>query len=93
MGEENLIQGLDRIRAQALFLASAQDVVPVTKDDAADLPGGTCRALLVGTAGTCNLIDGGGGDRANVPLQAGYNPIQARRIKLSGTASNIWALY
>ena len=33
--------------------------VPVTKADS-DLAGGTCRALLVGTAGTANLQDADG---------------------------------
>ncbi len=51
-----------------------------------------CRALLVGTAGTATLVDIYGNERADVPLQAGYNPIRATKVTL-GTAANVWALY
>lgn len=72
--------------------APADAVVPVTKADAA-LPGGPCRSLLVGTAGTANIKDGSGVERANVPLQAGYNPIVCQEVRTGGTAADIWALY
>ena len=72
--------------------APALDVVPVTKADAG-LPGGSCRGLLVGTAGTANLMTAAGQIRTNVPLQAGYNPIQCVQVRTGGTASDIWALY
>lgn len=57
------------------------------------LPGGTCRALLVGTPGTANLMDGAGNIRTNVPLQQGYNPLACRQVRTGGTADDIWALY
>lgn len=66
--------------------------VPVTKADA-DLPDGTCRGLLVGTAGTANLMDDTGAIRTNVPLQVGYNPLVCRQVRTGGAADNIWALY
>lgn len=66
--------------------------VPVTKAYAV-LPDGTCRALLVGTEGTANLVDLTGATRTNVPLQQGYNPISCRQVNTGGTASDIWALY
>lgn len=75
------------------ILSPGSKIVPVTKDDNADLPDGVCRALLVGTAGTANLIDKSGATRTNVPLQQGYNPIRASRIKLGGAAADIWAIY
>jgi hypothetical protein len=65
---------------------------PITKADA-NLPRGTCRSLLVGTAGTANLMDAEGVIRSNVPLQQGYNPLQCRQVRAGGTASDIWALY
>lgn len=71
--------------------APALDVVPVTKADQA-LPGGLCRGLLVGTAGTANLMTASGAIRENVPLQQGYNPIQCLQVRTGGTASDIWAL-
>lgn len=65
---------------------------PVTKADS-DLPGSITRGLLVGTAGTANLMQPDGTIRANVPLQQGYNPLQVRQVRTGGTADNIWALY
>ena len=65
---------------------------PVTKSDDDPLPS-PAKWLLVGTAGTANLIDLGGTLRENVPLQEGYNPIGCKQVKLGGTAANIWALY
>jgi hypothetical protein len=68
-------------------------IKPVTKSDTADFADGACRALLVGTGGSASLIDAEGNTVANVPLQAGYNPISVTRVKTGGTADNIWALY
>lgn len=70
----------------------AESLRLVTKADAA-LPHGACRSLLVGTAGTANLMDNNGNICADVPLQAGYNPIRCQQVRLGGTAANIWALY
>jgi hypothetical protein len=64
----------------------------VTKADAA-LPDGPCRALLVGTAGTANLMDNSNTILTAVPLQAGYNPISVQQVRTGGTATDIWALY
>ncbi len=72
--------------------APAIRYVEVAKADA-DLPGGPCKALLVGTAGTANLTDAEGNARAGVPLQQGYNPLRCQRVNTGGTAANIWALY
>ena len=72
--------------------ASAEIYEPVVKADA-DLPGGVCRALLVGVAGTANLTQPNGKQQNNVPLQQGVNPIKTKQVRLGGTADNIWALY
>jgi len=64
----------------------------VTKADS-DLPDGECRALLVGTAGTANLMDATGEILANVPLQQGYNPLKVLQVRTGGDADDIWALY
>lgn len=72
--------------------APADAIVPVTKA-VAELPDGKCRALLVGVAGTANIVDDTGTLRTNVPLQQGYNPIIVRAVHTGGTASDIWALY
>jgi hypothetical protein len=67
--------------------------VKITPDDDADLPGGVCLGLLVGGAGTANLIDQFGVETTSVPLQAGVNRLMVKRVKTGGTASEIWALY
>lgn len=72
--------------------APASVWVKVTKADA-DLAGGVCRALLVGTPGTANLQDAAGTTTSNVPLQQGYNPLRCKQVRTSGTADDIWALY
>lgn len=72
--------------------APAASIAPITKSDTADVPGGSCRAVLCGTEGTANLIDATGVLRTGVPLQKGYNPIGVRRVLTGGTAANLWAL-
>ena len=64
----------------------------VTKADA-NLPNSTTKALLVGTAGTANLMQPDGTIRTSVPLQVGYNPLQVLQVRTGGTATDIWALY
>lgn len=76
----------------AVEAGPAKSYVSVTKADA-DLPNGVCRGLLVGTAGTANLMDQEGNTRTSVPLQAGYNPLICLQVRTGGTASDIWALY
>lgn len=71
-------------------VAPAQSAVKLTKGSAMT---GTCRALLVGTAGTANLSDAEGAVLTNVPLQQGYNPIGVSALAAGGTADDIWALY
>lgn len=73
-------------------MAPADGYVAVTKANG-DLPEGTCRSLLVGTAGTANLTQADGTERDGVPLQVGYNPIVCKQVRLGGTAAGIWALY
>jgi hypothetical protein len=78
--------------APDLKLDSARSYVPVLKG-ADDLPDGTCRGLLVGTAGTANLTEDDGTERNGVPLIAGYNFLVVKKVRTGGTADNIWALY
>lgn len=84
---------MDRFENQQFALDSpGAEYAPVTKANA-DLPGGTCRALLVGTAGTANLMQRDGTVRANVPLQQGYNPLVCLQVRTGGDADDIWAIY
>ncbi len=75
------------------LIGPAAQLAAIVKSDTADLPGGVCRALLVGTAGTATIIDASGALATNVPLQQGYNPIGVTRVQTGGTADNLWALY
>lgn len=52
-----------------------------------------CRGLLVGTAGTATVRTARGSTCADIPLQAGYNPLQIDKLTALGTAANVWALY
>jgi len=69
-------------------------IAAVTPADDADLPGGPCRSLYVGGAGTLRIIaiDGREATLQSGPCQ--YHPIQARRVMTSGTtATGVVALY
>ncbi len=70
----------------------AEKVVPVTLADS-ELPDGPCRSLLVGVAGNANIMDYQGTVRTGVPLQAGYNPIRCKQVRLGTAATGIFALY
>jgi hypothetical protein len=59
---------------------------------AASFANGPCRAILCETGGATTLRDGADNLKTGVPLQAGYNPIQATAITASD-ATNIWILY
>jgi hypothetical protein len=87
-----MVATMPDIHRSANDTVSAHKYVPVTKADS-DLADGVTKGLLVGTAGTANLMQFDGTIRANVPLQIGYNPIQARQVRTGGTADDIWALY
>lgn len=67
-------------------------VVAVTKADA-DLPDGKCRALLIGTAGTLNIMDEAGNVVNGLTVPAGILPIVCLQVRTSGTATGIFALY
>jgi hypothetical protein len=71
---------------------AASDVVPISKGSTS-LPNGECRAILVGTAGTLNIITATGELRSLVPFQAGISPIRIKGVLAGGTADNLWALY
>lgn len=77
---------------KSVFGGPATRLSLTTKNDA-DLPGGVAWGLLVGTAGTANLMDAAGNILTNVPLQVGYNPIAVKQVRTGGTATNIWAMY
>jgi hypothetical protein len=84
----------DNFETYATGLSSpAHSLVKVTKSDTLDIASSACRALLVGTPGSATLVDASGMEQIGVPLQQGFNPIMARRVKTGGTADNIWALY
>jgi hypothetical protein len=81
-----------RKRSYSADIIPGTDVIPITPADA-DLPGGPCRALWVGTAGTANITTLAGNDRDNFPVFIGLNQIQVKRVRPGGTASDIWAVY
>lgn len=84
----------ENVMAYRNFVAPASAIIAVSAHDTNELTYGTCRGLLVGTAGAATVVDGEGNTATLVPLQAGYNPIRVKIVKSTGlTAANIWALY
>ena len=84
---------IDLDQYQGSLDMSAYDYIVVVKDDSSDLPEGVCRALLVGVAGTLNLVTPDGRVVDDVPVTKGYNPLFVARVRLGGTADNVFALY
>ncbi len=75
----------------------SQEAKPATKiikltQQAGDIPTGSPRGLLCGTAGTFTGVDAEGNAITSLPLQQGYNPIRVR-MWTGGTASDVWGLY
>lgn len=90
MAYPNPFDGNNRER----LIVPAEAAFKVTPSDTDDLPNGVCRAILAGIGGAADMIDASGNACDAYPLQTGYNPIGATRIKLTNlVASNIWALY
>ncbi|MBH0112716.1 hypothetical protein I5E68_07095 [Novosphingobium sp. YJ-S2-02] len=81
------------IDASSLYDVNAAGQYPLVTKANNDLPNGMCRGLLVGVAGTANLMDRLGNVETDVPLQAGYNPLMCLQVRTGGTADNIRALY
>jgi hypothetical protein len=67
-------------------------VVAVTPANA-DLADGKCRALLIGTAGTLNIMDESGTTVTGLKVPVGVLPIVCLQVRTGGTATDIFALY
>jgi len=75
-------------------LIPAQDLVKIVPSDTEDLPDGTARSIWSGTAGTVNLVLGNGHEVTDFPVFPGRNEIaNVVRVKLGGTANDLWAMY
>lgn len=73
--------------------ASATDLVPVTKSDTVNDPGGPFRGLLITAAGTLKITTVANTDRsfASGELAAGIiHPIRFKRVWSTGTAATVW---
>jgi hypothetical protein len=75
-----------------MLLGPALVYAPITPG-ASDLPGGACKGIWCGVAGTANLVQLDGTARPNFPLIAGFNPVIVRAVNVGGTATNLWAMY
>ena len=75
-------------------IGPAVQFAPANAHDTAMLTNGPCRGLWVGVAGSADMTQVDGTERASVPLLAGYNPFSVKRIKATNlTASSIWVIY
>lgn len=88
-GPYNLSQNLT-----ANNTAPAESCASITPNDSTDLPGGTCRALFVGTGGNLNIDDAFGNTVLFTGVSAGILPVRVKRVRSSSTsATNLVALY
>lgn len=72
---------------------SSTRYVPVTGNDATDLPDGACTQLMVSVGGTLKVNDVNGVTRS-LTVPAGVLPIAVLRVWATGTAATgITALY
>lgn len=81
---------LDGREGPSKALVSAKDVVPLTKGGG---PFAITRAVLVGGAGTLNIVTAAGHTRNNVPFLQGMIPFRIKELLSGGTASDIWGVY
>ncbi len=72
----------------------AYDAKVVTPSDGADLPDGAARSLYTRTAGNVSFVTAGGTtiDLVSVPAFT-VIPIAASRVRATGTAAQVVALY
>lgn len=68
------------------------DAAAVTPSAAADLPTAPTRALWVGGAGTL-VVDMASGNTVTFPNASGWMPISVKRVRDTGTATSIVAVY
>ena len=68
--------------------AAANSIVPVVSGN--NIPATRC--LMVGSAGTADIVTANGETLLAFPLQDGYNPISVTKVTL-GTAASVYALY
>lgn len=93
--QETIIASLAAIAASVNAAKPAPVYVPIALGSS-NLTNGACTAIVAEVAGRVNLKQPDGTARANYPLQAGLNPIEALVIDAptSGSAANgVWALY
>jgi hypothetical protein len=82
---------------QALNAANtspAMEAAAVTPNDSTDLPNGICRALYIGGAGSVVVDTANSTSITFAGLTAGtILPINVKRVRTGGTATNLVALY
>ena len=81
---------LDGREGPSKAIISAKDIIPLTKG------GGefaTTRAVLVGTAGTLNIVTAAGNTRNDVPFLQGMVPLRIKELLAGGSADDVWGVY
>jgi len=81
---------LDGREGPSRALVSAKDIVPLTKGGG---PFAETRAVLVGTAGTLNIVTAAGKTRTDVPFLAGMTPIRITDLLTGGLGDDVWGVY
>jgi len=81
---------LDGREGFARVVMPAKDLVKLTKG------GGVIaetRTILIGNAGTINVVTSTGKTRNAVPVIAGVFPLRITELLAGGTATDIWGMY
>lgn len=81
-------------RGRHLVAESYDDGAPIAPNDAADLPGGACRALLITTSGPIVVVTLAGSVITIPALPVGTElRLRVSRVKATGTTGGALALY
>ncbi len=80
---------LDARAGFAKGIMPAKDVILLVKGTA--FP--ETRGVLVGTAGTLNIVTAVGATRSDVPFQVGITPIRIQELLAGGTGDDVWGVY
>lgn len=81
---------LDGREGPSKAIISAKDIIPLTKGSG---PFETTRAVMVGSAGTLNIVTAVGATRTGVPFLQGMVPLRIKELLAGGTADDVWGIY
>lgn len=82
-----------RAQSAERLIIPGQDIVPITPNDSADLPDGSCRAIRCVSDGTFVGVTIRGQERTITMVARDILPVGFSRIKSTGTSGTYQAIY